>query len=342
MKTSPYSKKIYLITLFIFLLALSTCKKEEPLVNPDEIVIAEEVNVIPDQNWQDYFEAYDSTTHTITFSSEINSSHEIKTGDILVSSKGEGLLRKVSKIQASGNQIIVETTDATITEVIKQGIIEFESPLTTAKIESIEYHYDGISLKNENMKSSDQAKLSWDINSVLYDYDGQAATTFDQIKLVGDFNCDWKLKGKIEIGLLDGLKEVDFGFESTENLNLKVIAGLEYSFEKKVTLATVNFTPIIVTVGVVPVVFTPQLKIIAGIDGYANASITTGFEQSLSFKTGIRYLKNQGWAPYSEFDKTLGFNPPQLNMNAGAGIYLKPELSMKLYSVAGPYANLKL
>jgi hypothetical protein len=31
-----------------------------------------------------------------------------------------------------------------------------------------------------------------------------------------------------------------------------------------------------------------------------------------------------------------------LNVNAGASAYIKPELTVKIYSVAGPYANLKL
>ena len=78
-----------------------------------------------------------------------------------------------------------------------------------------------------------------------------------------------------------------FGFESNENINLQLIAGIQYSFEKKYTLAKVNFTPIVVMVGVVPLVFTPQLNIVVGVDGYANTSITTSVTQSLGFESGM-------------------------------------------------------
>jgi len=330
------------IVIILILLVTQTCKKDEIEIGPDELIIADETNVIPAQAWDTYFESYDTTSNTLTFSAGINGDHQIETGDIIISDKGEGLLRKVSSIQTSNNKTIVKTTDASLTDVIEQGSVEFESTLTVSQIKSIDYHYKGVSLKNQNLKSTDQTQFNWNINVVLYDNDGQSATTADQIKLVGDFTCDWTVKAKIKIGLSQGIKEINFGYESSEELDLELIAGLEYELEKKITLATVNFTPIIVTVGVVPVVFTPQLKIIAGVDGYANASITTGIEQSLSFNAGILYTKDGGWNPYSEFDKSFNFQPPQLNLNAGAEAYLKPELNIKVYAVAGPYVNLKL
>ncbi len=251
-------------------------------------------------------------------------------------------MRKVVSIIIEDNNTKVQTEEATLTEVIEQGILDFSTPLTVPQIKSIEYHYAGVKLDTLNLKSTNQTQFNWNINTVLYDYDGQSVTTADQIKLVGNFSCDWTLRVKIDIGLVQGLKEVDFGFASSEELNLQLFAGLQYNFEKKVTLATVNFSPIVVTIGVVPVVFTPQLKIIAGVNGYSNASVTSGIEQSMSFNTGIKYLKDDGWAPYSDFSKSFSFQPPTLNLNAGAEAYIKPELNIKVYAVAGPYVNLKL
>ena len=121
-----------------------------------------------------------------------------------------------------------------------------------------------------------------------------------------------------------------------------LVAGLQYNFEKEFNLATVYFSPIVVTVGIVPVVFTPQLDIIVGSDGYADASVTTQVSQSLSFNAGVQWLKNSGWAPFQNFSKSLSFQPPQLNVNAGAEAYVKPQLTLKVYGVAGPYINAKI
>jgi len=338
-------KKIYLksiLLLFLIVLVNLMCRKDDGLINPEEIIISEEVNIIPEQVWDSYFVSYDSIAHKIVFKNEILDDHNIKLGEIIISDQGEGMLRKVSNIQTSSNEVVISTSVASITDVIEQGNIEFNSSLNVSQIKSIEYHYDGIKLKSENVKNSQESQFNWDINAVIYDYDGQSVTTFDQIKLEGNFTCDWSISGKIKIGLGKGIKEVDFGFNSYEELNLNLIAGLGYDFEKKVTLATVNFSPIIITAGAIPIVFTPQLKVIAGIDGYANASITTSFEQNLTFSAGIRYLKSDGWAPYSDFTNNFEYFPPQLNLNAGAEAYLKPELNLKIYGIAGPYANLKL
>jgi PKD repeat protein len=320
------------------MLVLSNCKKDDP--PPTGTKISERAKVVNESIWNQNFASIDSATFTLTFSrnSEIE---KFKPGDYIISSVGEGLLRKVKSIQVVNNQVIVQTENATLTDVIEQGLIDFEQQLTISQVKSIDYYYEGIYLDTTNLKANNEI-LTWTFNVVLYDEDTNLQTTHDQIRLLGNFDCDWKLIAKIDIGISQGLKEVKFGFESNESLDLKLLAGLEYNFEKKYTLATVNFTPIIVFVGVMPVIFTPQLKIILGIDGYANASITTEITQELSFNAGLQYLKNSGWGSYKVYNKNFNFQPPQLNINAGATGYIKPEMSIKLYGITGPYANLML
>jgi len=321
---------------------MTTCKDEDNNTpGPDEIVIADNVNVLDNQTWNNSFESLDTSNYTLTFSNDIK--NLIKPGDVIVSSAGEGLLRKAVSVDSSiSGKIIVQTEDAYLTDVVNQGVVEYDQTLTLGMIDNIKYNYDGMKLKSPYTKGSNLPQFEWNINTVLFDYDKDLNTTADQIRIEGTLSCNWKFATRIDIGWFAQLKEVKFGFESSENLDLQLIAGLQYEFEKSYTLATVNFTPITVTVGVVPVVFTPQLKIVVGVNGYANASITTGIEQSLSFNAGMRYLKDQGWAPFTDFSKSFTFNPPQLNMNAGAEVYIKPELSVKVYGIAGPYANLKL
>ena len=336
--------KSLIALLMLFSIVFSSCKKNQSEdVSPvGDVVISKDAKVINSQTWDKNFQSLDSVNNIITFSKEITSTQPMYVGDILVSSAGEGLLRKVKSVTTVGNSIKVQTETATLTDAIDKGMIDFKQPLTVSQIKSIKYYYGGIGPHNGNIGDLKQATQSWDINTILYDNDKNPSTTYDQIKLVGTFNCDWLLAGRIEIGLLDGLKEVKFGFESSENLDLQFIAGMQYGFEKSFKLATVYFTPFVVQVGVVPVVFTPQLDIYAGFDGYANGSITTGINQRVSFNTGMQYLKNQGWSPFTILDKTLNFQPPSLNLNAGASAYIKPEITVKIYSVVGPYANLKL
>lgn len=326
--------------LIVLLLLVLTCKKHDDTPGPDEIVIAEKVDVIKSDTWKDKFISMDSANYTLIFSKDMASGFNV--GDIIVSAAGEGLLRKITSVQTSNSVATVHTESAALTDVVQQGLLEYDQPLTMAQVTSIDYSYAGMELKNAASKGTDQSQFGWDINVVLYDRDNDKTTTNDQIKLTGNLNCDWRLAFKIDIGFLSNLKEVKFSFVSTENLDLELIAGVEYELEKEITLATINFSPITIFAGPVPVVFTPQLKIKVGIDGSASASVTTGISQSMSFEAGLQYLKERGWAPYNSFTKNLEFNPPQLNMNASAEGYLKPEMLIKVYGVGGPYANLKL
>jgi len=41
------------------------------------------------------------------------------------------------------------------------------------------------------------------------------------------------------------------------------------------------------------------------------------------------------------YDNTFNYTPPQLNLNAGAEAFIKPELRMMIYNVVGPYINAK-
>ena len=127
--------------------------------------------------------------------------------------------------------------------------------------------------------------------------------------------------------------------EATNSESLQLIASLNYSIEKEFTLATVHFSPIYFQLGPLPVVILIDLDIKAGGSGFANASLTVGFENSISYKAGISYVRGQGWNPYSEFDNQFDYTPPTLTAKAGARVFVKPEVSVGVYGVLAGYAN---
>jgi len=340
--------KLYtkLICIAVFLAGIScvtsSCKKDNGSPSPDEVVIAKDVQVINNQVWNDNLVAVDTSDYTIRFSKNISTSQSFKAGDYIVSSSGEGLLRKITNVSTLNDETVLQTESATLEDVIEQGDIDLDQPLTVSQVRNIDYYYSGVRLVNEGSKGADATQFKWDMaDVVLYDYDGNNSTANDQIKISGNFECTYRITGKIKISWTLKLKEVKFGFKSSENLNLNLNSGVKYNFERKYTLASVNFTPITVFVGPVPVVFVPNLKIILGIDGSADGSLSSGITQNLSFDAGIKYIKGDGWSPYSDFDKSFTPQPLVLKANASAGASLKPELSIKVYGVAGPFANLK-
>jgi len=135
------------------------------------------------------------------------------------------------------------------------------------------------------------------------------------------------------------LRNAKIGLEATNSESLELIAQLNYTIEKEITLATVHFSPIYFQLGPIPVVIVIKLDIKAGGSGYANASLSVGFENTVSFEAGISYERGQGWDPYSNFNNQFNYNPPTLTANAGARVFVKPEISVGVYGVLAGYAN---
>jgi uncharacterized protein (TIGR02145 family) len=332
MKACKRSLLLTALAISSFFLIFTGCSKDEDEEKPpSDVIVAENAKFIDQNTWQGSFISVDSAIWTYLFNTNILTMN-FKEGDIMVSSIGEGALRKINKITSNGNQVEFKTTGASLTDIFKQARITVSKALTLSQVRSVTYYYPGIVLDTSGIRQGTATTFNWDINVNLTDY----------IKLTGNFGCDWEIIFDCDIGLISGIKEVKCGFKSTEELNLKLTAGHEYNLEKSMKLASVNFSPIFIFVGPFIVVITPVLDLNLGIEGYANATVTTSVEQSLSFDAGMHYLAGTGWNNYKEFNKSFDFQPPQLNMNAGATGYLKPELILKIYGVGGPYANLKL
>ena len=332
MKTS---RIISLFTvLIIVMLSYNSCKKdkeEEPPPGPIEFKISPQAKFIVDNDWQSTLESIDSTTYALTFNKELLNNYSFSQGDLIVSSVGNGLLRKIEAINLSGNDVQIQTSQATLVDLIQQGDIDYSGPLTVSQIKSITYNYPGITLDTISTKSTDGTLFNWNIDTEIS----------PQIQLQGNFKYTSDFIFQIKIRLFQGLKKVKFGFEGNEEFNLALIAGQQFSVNKQVTLATVYFTPIFIPLPIPPfvIVIVPVLEIKLGVNGYANANISTTLSQTFTIETGLQYLKEDGWSSYLNYDKSFNYTPPQLNSNAGAEAFLKPELRMLIYNLVGPYVN---
>ncbi len=322
-----------LVILVTIIFTLTTCKKkaEDPPPVTDEFVIAPTAKFIVDNDWQSMVKSIDSTNYTLTFDKGLLSKYSLAQGSLIVSSLGNGLLRKIETITQPGNDVIIQTSQATLVDLIQEGDIDYQKALTISQIKSIKYYYPGVFLDTVNVKSTDGTLFYWDIDTEIY----------PQIRLQGNFQYTSDFILQIQISILQGLKKVKFGFEGTEAFNLALIAGKQFNFSKEITFATVYFTPFVIPLAIPPfaIVIAPVLDVKLGLDGYANANISTTLAQNFTIETGIQYLKDGGWSSYMNYDKSFNYTPPQLNVNAGAEAYLKPELRMLIYNLIGPYVN---
>ena len=323
--------KTILIT-FIGLLAISAlvfqaCKKDNPATNQN---VPETTKVIDEQTWQTNLNAMDSSDYTLYFDEGINGDISIKVGDYLVSSNGNGLLRKIKNVTIINGEVIVETEFASLTDVVSEGQTSFKSVLSLQKVGRINFLKEGIVLDTTMMKSTENTPLEYDIDVFL---DPQ-----QKIHIQGHFSLLTDLNGEIEIKFIP--PRISY-FELTYNIdqNLDLAADIELmdnNYNKEIGLANITFQPIIAILSGVPVVLVPELEIVACIESSVDCHVYSSLSQHMDYTMGIVYEDKQ-WNTINEFNKSFDFSPPQLSCNAAAKAYIKPQFNIKIYDVVSPY-----
>jgi uncharacterized protein (TIGR02145 family) len=325
-------KKIIVLMIAGFML-VSCDPQENP--DPDEVVVSESAQIIEDQTWDENILLIDSTNYTLTFREDLIALLPLEIGDVLVSTVGNGLLRKITGITSTkgGGEIIVETDFASLTDVIEQGTIQAEVVLTPDDIQEVVFHYDGITPEPANVKGSVNHVTNWNINTELY----------SGVRLTGQFVSDMTFILDINVAG-SSLNSAKSGIIMSETLTLQLSAALEREFDKDITIATITFAPIIIpVVGPLALVIVPKVEVKLGLEGSVGGTVTCSATQEIFIDAGIQYAKASGWSDYKTFTNEFSNTTPVLEKaNADASVYIQPELSTKLYNVAGPYVNTKI
>jgi uncharacterized protein (TIGR02145 family) len=322
------------VLLIIF---IQGCTGDNPATPSDElpVLIPSTTKPIDSTDYSSSLLNISNDSLTFIFRNDFNAKYTPAVNDILVITSGEGLLRKITGIDSSAGGLVLTTTQATLEDAIEEGTISLEQSLQTAQISRVEFYYEGIEYKLNKGKDTN---FEFPINILLYDLDGNPNTTNDQVKLLGNFIFEANVLFQARISSFK-LRNAKIGLKTVNSANLELLANLNYSIEKEMKLATVHFSPIYVQLGPLPVIIVIKLDIKAGGIGFANASLSVGLENNVSFEAGIGYVRGEGWNPYSKFNNQFNYYPPVLTANAGARIYVKPEISIGVYGVLAGYAN---
>ena len=286
---------------------------------------------------------------TLTFSETTTQLESLSPGDIISSGVSDvtpdGLLRKVISVSKMGDQLVAETTQATLEEAIEKGTIEVSKTLTPSDVSSAVASREGVTLEKTTIRWSPAVEAFYvqmrDV--VLYDDDGDLKATDDQIKANGGILLSPSFDFDIKI---DGfqLKQLLFTIKAKQTAQLELVAEASIlEISERVELARYYFTPITVVVGVppvlLPVVFTPVLTVNVGLDGEVSAGITTSATQKTTVTAGLSYDDGK-WKPISDLSTDFEFKLPSLSASAGVKAYAGPQLSLMTYGVAGPFAEI--
>lgn len=275
-----------------------------------------------------------------TFSQSTSALDDLEPGDVMAGDPSTtapyGFLRKVTTVSSTGGQVVIHTEDATLEDAIQAGAVHVNKTLTPNDIME-GAQLQGVSLVADQ-NTIGQLAFSYTFNDVvLYDLDSNPITTNDQVRANGgltlepsfDFDLvvrDWRVE------------QLSFTSSVKETAELEIVS--EYSGNipgslKKKEIASHEFAPILVQIGVLPVWITPVLSVYVGVDGSVHAGMTTSVTQVATLTGGVAYT-NGAWAPISGFTNTFAFQPPVVNATLHAKGFAGIGLSLMIYSVVGP------
>ena len=279
---------------------------------------------------------------TITFTATTNLLKTIKTGNVIVSGVSSqfpyGMLRKVVSINQNGNQIALTTTQATLDQAIENGTISVNESLTASQIMTATALIHGTSLQLQGMSPLANVSLGTItiplINAVLYD-DGQG----HQMTANGSISLTPGIVFTVSIGFFN-IKQVTFAITGNEKVDITVSAPIAWTnLEEKVPVYDFYFQPIIVYVGVVPVVIVPHVTVYVNLNGSVSIGLSTGIIQTADVAGGINY-DNGLYNLINNVSNSFQYNPPTVNANANVKVSAGPELEVLIDDVVGPTAEI--
>ncbi len=313
-------------------LLLASCKKGEEEPAEPETIISENTKVIPDDSWQDKLLGVDSTDWTLTFDESLGQEYGLEAGNILISGNGEGLLRRITSIENQDNTIVIETTEAALTEAVEKGSFEFSDDLYfPGQSAKIEYFTEGVSIVENELRDGSEAQFTVSIE----------VPVTEDVSVKGELNLDPSISGKAKIKKYS-LDYLEFNFDIEEQLDLTTevtVASLE--LEEEITLAKITFPTITVMMGPVPVVLTPVFTLKIGVNIGVSSTLSTGITQDLKIKTSVMY-ENESWSTDYKLEKGFGYLPPELSNTAEAKAYVQPQLAIKVYGIVSPNVSTQL
>jgi formylglycine-generating enzyme len=317
-----------------------------PLIlrNPSWAIIPDTTKVLTSETLE-YLESISNDGKTFTFSQTTGDLSDVREGEVIVgdvnAASQNGFLRKVTSITNDGSKIVVETEDASLDDAIQDGNINIEFELSPDDIQD-SMMMDGVSLQ-KSPKAISGAQFEYSIDDVvLYDDDGDLDTEDDQVVAKG--NLKYTIEPDVDIKIRDfNQKYMKFAVKSTETSTIEIESEVQESIQKRIEIASHTLAPITIPIGLglFPIVFTPKISVYVGANGEVHVGVSAGATQETTSTSGLK-IENGTWSPINEFSNDFTFSPPTLSAGLDVKGYSGLSLSMLVYGVVGPHADITL
>ncbi|NPD44748.1 MULTISPECIES: Ig-like domain-containing protein [unclassified Lentimicrobium] len=341
-------KWILLLLITQMLFGVISCKKEEEQVKPEvEIPQGESPFVAPnvmDENTRAIISEIDTSDFTFVFKGESEITKTLEVGSILVDSASEmapyGYLRKVKSINSKDGELTIQTEQAVLTDIAEEASIRFSTgQLNRSHIQKVVFA-EGVNWSEH--KDPNFSVFSFDYRKSISGSNGEFVMEgHTSLDMEFFFNFDWEWVWELDWSLghpVVKLFESGVIIDQAASIQTQATGIMEID-KKRYSLASFYFTPWTFMVGPVPVVFYPRIELFLELDGSVTAEFTAGASEDFHAELGVRYTLEDDWREISNYTYTTDFSAPNMSMDVNYTADIGPEISLLLYGVAGPFAN---
>jgi hypothetical protein len=228
-----------------------------------------------------------------------------------------GSLRKVNSVQTNGSELIITTSDAQLTDAVKEGTIVLQEKMDEKNF-TLKSKVDGVALKGPG-KSFDGLAVTLE-NFEIFRDGTKVARLNGAVGISPEIDMTIKIKSNAiqEINLITTLGKID---------EVTVSSNSAFNGKNEVIAAEFVYIPIVIN----NLVFIPEVAIICGFDGTISCEVTSGVRQDRTITSKLNY-KNSGWSedPLSHAE-VFDFIKPQITDDSDLKIFSGPEINMLLF-----------
>jgi hypothetical protein len=323
-------------------------------VTPVLPAIIPDTTKVTDASTRSALSAYDKTSGTMRFSQSTPVLASLKPGDVLVSEPSSaapnGYLRKVTSSRTEGSEMILETTQAKLTEAVSQGTLNANFDLTAANLKTTNL-IEGVTITANALPRGTRAGIGENYNFKLSFRQVFVPLPDENQNVSGQITIDGTAEFNAGYGVHVGISgcfdlppvcvdnfETKIGFDQTANLH--VSGDVTGQVGKEINVGNQIFQPITFFIGPVPVVIVPRIDFYLSLSGQIEAKFDFQASERAIAQIGARWTPDDGWKNISDFDFNGDIPTPTLTGNLKPRAATRSSASMLLYDVAGPEVSL--
>jgi len=293
----------------------------------DDLIISDQAEVITAADQENISNITDEGT--IVFEETSTDLENVEAGDVIVggisAAAPDGFILRVVSVTEIDGRVEVETTQASLEDIIERGTISMNYPITPEDVVSYTGKGHGVKLASVIDPAQSRPALFLDITNVA----GNMTYIEGSVKFTPDLD--------FEVRYDDGLQYAKIQLVADEQANL-TIKSTEFGLGvgALVEITRIQLKRFTFSVGPVPVVVQPILLVTAGFEGNVQIGLEHKIVQTGRFTAGLEYDQGE-FRTYKDHEINYEYSQPGAFVESEVKGFAGPELFLKFYGITGPY-----